>query len=178
MPASSSRPWRSGGNHLPTNKNSARVEILKLKTDLDSSYKRYREGLLSVDIPLQEDMHKYMCIRLSGYMEQLIFQAVCGYISSTTTGAARSFALSSFNKAPNLTPEALEKVVGRFGDAWKAEIISFLDADERRNSLGNLLAVRNKTAHGENYRGGQLNVATYKRLVDDLHSWVLLRMLA
>lgn len=163
---------------MPTNKNSARVEILKLKTDLDSSYKRYREGLLSVDIPLQEDMHKYMCIRLSGYLEQLIFQAVCGYISSTTAGAARSFALSSFNKAPNLTPEALEKIMGRFGDAWKADIASFLDTDERRNSLGNLLAVRNKTAHGENYRGGQLNVATYKRLVNDLHSWVLLRMLA
>ncbi|MFF7328553.1 HEPN domain-containing protein [Streptomyces sp. NPDC008150] len=161
---------------MPTNKNNARVEILKLKTDLDSSYKRYRDGLRSVDIPLQEDMHKYMCIRLSGYMEQLIFQAVSGYIASTTIGAARNFALSSFNKAPNLTPEALEKLVGRFGDIWKDEISSFLNTDERRNSLGNLLAVRNKTAHGENYRGGQLNVATYKRLVDDLHSWVLQRM--
>ncbi|WP_371791867.1 HEPN domain-containing protein [Streptomyces sp. NBC_01471] len=163
---------------MPTNKSSARVEILKLKSDLDSSYKRYREGILSIDIPLQEDMHKYMCIRLSGYMEQLIFEAVCGYISSTTAGAAKSFALSTFTKAPNLTPEALEKLVGRFGDAWKSEISEFLNVDERRNSLGNLLTVRNKTAHGQNYRGGQLNVATYKKLVDDLHSWVIVRMLA
>ncbi|WP_438314541.1 HEPN domain-containing protein [Streptomyces sp. HUAS TT3] len=134
--------------------------------------------MTAVDIPLQEDLHKYMCIRLSGYLEQLMFEAVCGYISSTTGGAARSFALSSFSKAPNLTPEALEKLVGRFGDAWKSDIIDFLDSQERRNSLGNLLAVRNKVAHGQSYRGGQMNVATYKQLVDDLHSWVVSRMLA
>ncbi|MFJ3949066.1 HEPN domain-containing protein [Streptomyces libani] len=149
-----------------------------MKAELDSSYKRYREGLTAVDIPLQEDLHKYMCIRLSGYLEQLMFEAVCGYISSASGGASKSFALSFFKKAPNLTPDALEKLVGRFGELWQTELSQFLDADERRNSLGGLLAVRNKVAHGQSYRGGQLNVANYKRLVDDIHSWVILRMLA
>jgi hypothetical protein len=149
-----------------------------MKSDLDSSYKRYREGLLAIDIPLQEDLHKYMCIRLSGYLEQLMFEAICGYVASASGGPAKSFAMSFFKKAPNLTPDALEKLIGRFGDPWDQELADFLDADERRNSLGGLLAVRNKVAHGENYRGGQLNVATYKKLVDDIHSWVVLRMLA
>ncbi|WP_053850785.1 HEPN domain-containing protein [Streptomyces sp. NRRL B-24085] len=149
-----------------------------MKSDLDSSYKRYREGLLAIDIPLQEDLHKYMCIRLSGYLEQLMFEAICGYVASASGGPAKSFAMSFFKKAPNLTPDALEKLIGRFGDPWDQELADFLDTDERRNSLGGLLAVRNKVAHGENYRGGQLNVATYKKLVDDIHSWVVLRMLA
>ncbi|MFF4555375.1 HEPN domain-containing protein [Streptomyces sp. NPDC001422] len=149
-----------------------------MKSDLDSSYKRYREGLLAVDIPLQEDLHKYMCIRLSGYLEQLMFEAISGYIASATGGASKSFAMSFFKKAPNLTPDALEKLVGRFGEPWETELSNFLDSEERRNSLGGLLAVRNKVAHGQSYRGGQLNVANYKRLVDDIHSWVVLRMLA
>jgi hypothetical protein len=149
-----------------------------MKSDLDSSYKRYRDGLLGVDIPLQEDLHKYMCIRLSGYLEQLLFEAICGYIASATGGATKSFTMSFFKKAPNLTPDALEKLVGRFGEPWETELTQFLDAEERRNSLGGLLAVRNKVAHGQSYRGAQLNVANYKRLVDDIHSWIVSRMLA
>ncbi|MEV6051715.1 HEPN domain-containing protein [Streptomyces sp. NPDC052107] len=149
-----------------------------MKSDLDASYKRYREGLLTMEISLQEDFHKYMCIRLSGYLEQLMFEAISGYISSTVNGAAKNFAISFFKKSPNLTPDALEKLIARFGEPWDTELSAFLDSDERRNSLGRLLGVRNKVAHGQSYRGGQLNVATYKKLVDDIHSWVVSRMLA
>ncbi|MCS0634644.1 HEPN domain-containing protein [Streptomyces sp. LP05-1] len=148
-----------------------------MKSELDSSYNRYRAGLTAVDIPLQEDLHKYMCIRLSGYLEQLMFEAISGFVSSATGGPAKNFAMSFYKKAPNLTPDALEKLIGRFGDPWKTDLDDFLSADERRNSLGALMAVRNKVAHGHSYRGGQLNVATYKRLVDDIHSWVVIRML-
>jgi RiboL-PSP-HEPN len=131
-----------------------------------------------MEISLQEDLHKYMCIRLSGYLEQLMFEAICGYISSTTGGAVKNFAISFFKRAPNLTPDALEKLVGRFGEPWESELSSFLDTDGRRTALGGLLAVRNKVAHGQSYRGGRLNVATYKELIDDIHSWVVSRMLA
>ncbi|MFG1617910.1 HEPN domain-containing protein [Nonomuraea wenchangensis] len=149
-----------------------------MKSDLDASYDRYKSGLSTVDIPLQEDLHKYMCIRLSGYLEQLLFEAVCGFINSVSGGPAKNFALSYFRRAPNLTPEALRDLVARFGEPWASELANFLDVDQRGNSLGNLMAVRNKVAHGQGYRGGQLNVATYKKLVDDLHSWVVQRMLA
>ncbi|MFH9549006.1 HEPN domain-containing protein [Streptomyces sp. NPDC017435] len=162
---------------MPTNKSNARRQILSMKSDLDATYKRYREGLTQMEIPLQEDYHKYMCIRLSGYLEQLMFEAISGYIANTTGGSARNFSMPFFKKAPNLNPDALEKLIGRFGDPWEREISDFLDKDERRNSLGKLLEVRNKVAHGQSYRGGQMNVATYKELVDSLHSWVVNRML-
>ncbi|MGW4693461.1 HEPN domain-containing protein [Kitasatospora cineracea] len=149
-----------------------------MKSELDASYKRYTDGLSDMEISLQEDFHKYMCIRLSGYLEQLMFEAICGYISSATGGASKSFALSLFKKSPNLTPDALEKLVARFGEPWGSDLAKFLYEDERRNSLGSLLTVRNKVAHGQSYRGGKFNVATYKQVVDDIHSWVVARMLA
>jgi hypothetical protein len=148
-----------------------------MKSDLDAVYKRYRQGLTDMEIPLQEDFHKYMCIRLSGYLEQLMFEAISGYIADSTGGAAKNFSMSFFKKAPNLNPEAFEKLIGRFGEVWLEEISDFLDREERRNSLGRLLEVRNKVAHGQSYRGGQMNVANYKQLIDAIHSWVLSRML-
>jgi hypothetical protein len=86
--------------------------------------------------------------------------------------------MSFFKKAPNLNPEAFEKLIGRFGEAWLEDISDFLDKEERRNSLGKLLEVRNKVAHGQSYRGGKMNVDNYKQLIDAIHSWVLSRMLA
>ncbi|MFF7436661.1 hypothetical protein [Streptomyces sp. NPDC008122] len=130
-----------------------------------------------MEISLHEDMHKYMCIRLSGFLEQLMFTSISGYVGGSGWGGSQNFALSFFRKAPNLGPGALEALIGRFGDPWESEISHFLDQDERRNSLGKLIEIRNKVAHGESYRGGQFSVATYKKLVDDLHAWVVARML-
>ncbi|MFB7465659.1 HEPN domain-containing protein [Streptomyces sp. NPDC056224] len=144
--------------------------------ELDSTYDRYNRGLSDIDLALHGDLHKYMCIRLAGYLEQLMFEAVCGYVASATGGPAGSFAMSWFRKSPNLTPDALIALISRFGDPWKGEIVEFLDSDERRNNLGRLLEVRNKVAHGQSYSGGKMNVATYKELVDALHSWVTTRM--
>jgi hypothetical protein len=64
-----------------------------MKSDLDAAYDRYRQGLADMEISLQEDFHKYMCIRLSGYLEQLMFEAVCGYIADSTGGAAKNFSI-------------------------------------------------------------------------------------
>jgi hypothetical protein len=149
-----------------------------LKTELDSAFQRYKKGVLELDFRLQEDLHKYMCIRLSGYLEQLMFQAISGFLADVPNEAVRNFGMSYFKNAPNLNPGAFEKLVGRFGDSWSDELKSFLDAHERRNALGALMEIRNKTAHGQSYRGGQLYVSTYKKLVDDIHAWVVERMLS
>ncbi|WP_254587428.1 HEPN domain-containing protein [Streptomyces sp. AC04842] len=162
---------------MPTSREAARKQVQSIKSELDATYDRYHRSLSLVEIEIQEDLHKYMCIRLAGYLEQLMFEAVTGYIASSSGGPAGSFAMSWFKKSPNLTPDALVALIGRFGEAWKAELEAFLDDDERRNNLGLLLAVRNKVAHGRSYSGGKMNVANYKDLVDSLHAWVVARML-
>lgn len=164
-------------NPLPTSKDSARVSILRLKSELDAAYSRYRQALHELDFRLQEDLNKYMCIRLSGYLEQLLFEAVSGFLASSHDESVRNFGTSFFKKAPNLTPGALETLIGRFGEPWSQELSEFLNSHERRNSLGALVEIRNKTAHGQGYRGGQLSVSTYKDVVDDIHAWVLERLL-
>jgi hypothetical protein len=148
-----------------------------MKSELDAAYMRYRQALVELDFRLQEDLHKYMCIRLSGYLEQLLFEAVSAFLADSHNEAVRNFGISFFKKAPNLTPGALETLIGRFGESWSQELKDFLDAHERRNTLGTLVEIRNKTAHGQGYRGGQLSVSTYKEVVDDIHAWVLERML-
>ncbi|MGW2251970.1 HEPN domain-containing protein [Kitasatospora sp. NPDC001660] len=162
---------------MPTRADETRKRIASIKSELDSTYARYNQSLSAVDIALQEDLHKYMCIRMSGFLEQLMFEAISGYLASSTGGPGGNFAISWWKKSPNLTPEALEKLIARFGEPWASEIKNFLDQQDRRKDLGLLLGVRNKVAHGQSYSGGKMNVTNYKNLVDGIHGWVIARMI-
>ncbi|MGW3423346.1 HEPN domain-containing protein [Streptomyces phaeochromogenes] len=162
---------------MTTSRREARVEIHRMKSSLDATYKRYKESILVVPIAVQQDLHLYMCVRLSGYLEQLLHQAISAYVSDAARGAGRDFALSWFRNAPNLNPPALEKLIARFGDKWTDELKDFLETENNRSSLGALIKIRNSTAHGSSYGGSLANINSYKELVDDLHSWVVERLI-
>ena len=155
-----------------TDISSARREAARLKQQLDALYNDYSAALLDVPINFQGELHKYMCVRLAGYLEQLIFVAVVGYLKSAAGPLAASFALSNWKHAPNLSPNALESLFDRFGGPWNNDLMQFLEEADRKGALGRLIKIRNDTAHGDSYSGSLPSVASYKLLVDEIHNWV------
>jgi hypothetical protein len=162
---------------MPTNMSRARVEIHRMKSVLDSTYQRYEQSITHVPIDVQQDLHLYICVRLSGYLEQLFHQAICAYIADSASDSAASFALSWFRQAPNLNPNALQKLVARLGEKWEMDLEEFLSLGNNRDLLGTLLKIRNDTAHGKSYGGALSNIRSYKKLVDSMHRWVHDRMI-
>jgi hypothetical protein len=150
----------------------ARKQVTSLKQQLDALYLNYTGVLKDVPINFQGEIHKYMCVRLAGYLEQLLFVAVTGYVKTTASDQSASFALSNWKHAPNLNPDAFDRLINRFGEPWNDDFKVFLDDANRRSTLGTLLRIRNDTAHGGNYSGSLPSVTTYKALVDDIHAWV------
>ncbi|WP_236703760.1 HEPN domain-containing protein [Lentzea aerocolonigenes] len=148
-----------------------------MKSAVDSTYQRYRDSYTTVPINVQQDLHLYLCVRFSGYLEQLLHMAICAYVSDTSGPVAKTFALSWFKNAPNLNPGAFEKLIGRLSDAWTEELKEFLDKDANRDLLGTLLKIRNDTAHGKSYGGGLANIKSYKELIDNIHQWVHQRLI-
>jgi hypothetical protein len=155
----------------------AKREVTRLKQDLDDTYVRYLVALTSMPIDFQGDAHKYICIRLSGYVEQLFHMSITGYLKSNHDQSAANFALSHFKHAPNMKAGNLEQLVGRFKNGWQTSLDILLIAHNNKDNLNNLLDIRNKTAHGEAYAGSAPQVNTYKTLVDDLHNWVIANIL-
>lgn len=158
-------------------RSAARLQVHRMKSALDATYLRYRNSVLEVPIDVQQDLHLYMCVRLSGYLEQLLHLAITTYVSNSANDATREFALSWFRNAPNLSPAALEKLIKRFGSKWDEELKEFLDSNNNRQSLGTLIRIRNDTAHGASYQGSLSSISTYKKLTDDTHKWVVSRMI-
>jgi len=158
---------------MPIRPDQSHHEVDRMKKQLDATFERYERSLTHVPLDLQQDLHLYMCIRLSGYLEQLLHQAICAFIAKQSSPAAQSFAFSFFKNAPNLQPNALEQLIGRLGEGWAREIKALLDEENNRTLLGTLLKIRNDTAHGRSYGGAVTNLRTYKVLVDKIHWWVV-----
>jgi hypothetical protein len=153
--------------------------VKTLKQELDDFYESYRDALRLVEINFQNELHKYACIRLAGFLEQVFFISVDSYVRATAAPKASSFSLSGWKKAPNLGPDALEKLVGRFGsEEWNRSLTDLIDGGDFKGDLGVLLKIRNDSAHGKSYRGSISSVDSYKNMIDQIYRWVLLTFLA
>ncbi len=150
----------------------AKREAARLKQVLDSTFDRYKRALGHTEIEYQGDMHAHMCIDLAGFLEQLLYCAITGYLKSASGDKTSNFALSWFRYAPNLSPDGLEKLIRRFGEPWSTDLAAFLGDNDRRDTLGRLLRIRNDRAHGSSYGGSAPNVTSYKSLVDELYGWI------
>lgn len=151
----------------------ARREAARLKQELDDMYSRYLIAVSLMPIDFQGDVHKYVCIRLAGYLEQLFYVLLTGSIKTSVTSHVSNFALSNFKYAPNMKPQNLERLIRNFSEDWGDTLTVLLDDASRREQLGSLLEVRNKTAHGQSYSGSAPQTRSYKQLVDELHNWAI-----
>lgn len=152
-----------------------RAEAHRLWTSLQSEYERYQEGVREIPISnlkLQEDMRKYLCLRCAGFLEQVTFEIISEYLRQKSQGPVLEFARSFFHNSPNLTPNAFENLIGRFGAEKSNQFSDFL-AGTNRDTLSDLLEVRNLVAHGRNMAGAKLDPSRYITLCGDVHDWLI-----
>jgi hypothetical protein len=153
----------------------ARKEIHSLWTGLQAEYDRYRKAVSYIptsELKLQEDLRRYLCLRCAGFLEQLTFVTVVDYLTRTSSGPSLEFSKSFFHNAPNLAADAFAKVIGRFGSSYRDGIEIFLSGS-RRDTLNDLLSVRNDIAHGRYQAGRKLDPERYVRLCEDIYKYFL-----
>lgn len=157
-----------------------RSEALSYWQGLRAEYERYREVakiLPSNQLRVQEDMRRYLCIRFAGFLEQATYVILTGYLESKSGGPLLHFAKSWFERAPNLTVDAFTRLIGRFGDEHGVAFDHFL-TKKRRDSLGDLLAIRNDVAHGKTFTGQRLQPDRYYELCEETYNWLVARFFA
>lgn len=157
----------------PDSRDAARAMITALRGELDETTDRILHHLARVEPGVQEDLRKYLCIRFSGYLEQILFQAISGHVREDLRPEIRSFIGSFFRQAPNLNPHQFQELVAKFGDSAKSSFADFLSADLRKDRLRALLELRNDVAHGRAYTGTVASLEGYRELVADIEAWVV-----
>ncbi|MFI7594583.1 HEPN domain-containing protein [Micromonospora sp. NPDC049359] len=156
----------------PNHSLKARYEVGRLKKELEELY--IRADPRAIDDPeLAADLGQYLCLRVSGYLEQATAVILRDFCSKNSWGFVQQFANSWLDRMPNLSSDALLKMVRRFDGSWADELEAFLAVEERRNSLNSLVGIRNGVAHGKQQGLSRKQAWEYFEVAEAIIEWLL-----
>jgi hypothetical protein len=101
------------------------------------------------DIEVRGHLSRFAVIRLSGLLEYCLELMIVGFLEEHSSGKVLAYASAQAWRISNLNPDKLESLVGQFDDDWRQDLHRFLEVDERRQTLGNLIGARHTLAHGK-----------------------------
>lgn len=152
----------------------ARVQVERLKKSVEDLY--IRADPRNIDDPeIASDLGRYLCVRVSGFLEQATQVILRDYCSRNSWGEIQTFAHSWLDRMPNLSSDALVKLIKRFNESWATELEEMLSKEERKASLNALIGIRNDVAHGKQQGMSRQQAWEYFELAETLVDWLLER---
>ncbi|MCT1394388.1 HEPN domain-containing protein [Microbacterium sp. p3-SID338] len=129
--------------------------------EIDDIVKRANEQSDLID---QAYLMQLAVIKLSGHIDYCVERMIAGYLEEHTSSRVLAFAKRQAERLTNLNPAKLEQIVGSFDPDWQKAVKAFLDTDENRQSLGNLIAARHKVAHGGTTKATAQILTEYRKV--------------
>lgn len=123
-----------------------RAEVSRLQKRMDATFSRV--AALPFDIELQSDYAKYLCVLVSGFLENAIIALTLEFVDSRSSPEILSFVERELKYWTNPNCDKLCQLLGSFNSDWQTTTGDFL-RDERKASVNSLVALRHKIAHGE-----------------------------
>ncbi|HYP56002.1 MAG TPA: HEPN domain-containing protein [Solirubrobacterales bacterium] len=101
-----------------------------------------------IDMEVQSDYAKYLVIRLSGLVEQVVTEVVLAHVSAQSSTTVLGYVTAQVRRFRNPNFERVEALVGSFDRRWSEELSKTATRSERE-ALGSVRAQRNRIAHGQ-----------------------------
>lgn len=123
-----------------------RAEVSRLRMRLDATFARIPSS--SADPEIQADYAKYLCVLVSGFLENAIVTLVLHYVERRSAPEVAAFVERQLDRWTNPNAEKIATLFGSFSPDWRTTLDGYL-VDERKDSVNSLVALRHKIAHGE-----------------------------
>jgi hypothetical protein len=123
-----------------------RAEVSRLKGRLDATFKRAPPP--SAEVELQSDFARYLCVLVSGFLENAITALILDFAERRSSTEIASFVEDRLDYWTSPNTEKICSLLGSFSADWRAKSERFL-VDERKAGVNSLVALRHKIAHGE-----------------------------
>ena len=122
-------------------------ETIQAKDRLDDLFSRVNE--FSEDLELQSHWARYLCVRVSGFIETSIRSILSEYARKTSAPPVANYVesrLSSF-QSPNM--ERILQLLRSFNSTWYDQLKSSTEG-EPKDAIDGIKANRDRIAHGGN----------------------------
>ena len=138
------------------------VEISRQIDKIDDLFKK-ASSISSLDIEILGHWAKYLCILVSGFMENSISEVFSKFLKEQASPPISKFSKNILDKIQNPKAYKFIEVTSAFNDDWGKSLKSFLDEDNerRRNALDAIMTNRHLIAHGKSSTISMVQVKEY-----------------
>lgn len=123
-------------------------EISRQIQRFDALYKR-AQNACNEDLDLQSHWARYLCILLSGIVENSIKEIYSDYISRSANKSVSDYAINYLLTIQNPKTEKILTTVGSFKKDWQRELEAYVSEEGRKDAIDSIMANRNLIAHGK-----------------------------
>lgn len=127
--------------------NEARREVQRQRDRLNSAFERI-ESIDEDALEARADFAKYLCVRVSGFLETSISRILMEYAGVQAGPKVARYISRDLERFQNAKKDKILTLFGQFDDAWRANLETYL-VDEKSDAIGTIVANRHKIAHGE-----------------------------
>jgi len=123
-----------------------RAEVSRRKQQLDATFGR--AATTSHDAELQADLARYLCVLVSGFLEQAVVELLLEHTRTRAGKTVHQYAETTLRHFTNPNAQRLVDLLARFHADWRKDIEVFL-VDERKDAVNSIISLRNAIAHGQ-----------------------------
>jgi hypothetical protein len=142
-----------------------RLEIARLQRRLDSTFSRAPPP--AADLEFQADFAKYLCVLVSGFLENAIAALLLDYVDRRSSPEVTLYVDRQLKYWTNPTTDKIVSLLFSFDATWGNTAAAYL-VDSRKESLNSLVALRHKIAHGESVGTSLYQVKQYYATVREI----------
>lgn len=122
-----------------------KAEVARQRQQLDATFKRALG--LGADAELLSDFARYLCILVSGFLEQAVVELLIEYVRTHSDNRVQQHVEQRLRNLRNLGAQRLIEVLGSFDPDWRHDLDIFL-VDEYKDAVDGIVNLRNTIAHG------------------------------
>ncbi|MBI4970103.1 MAG: hypothetical protein HZC25_18465 [Rhodospirillales bacterium] len=142
-----------------------RAKVHSLQKRLDAAFARAIAS--SSDLEVQSDYAKYLCVLVSGFLENAITELIVYYAQNRSAPEVSNFVEKQLDHWTNPNTEKIAQLFGQFSSDWFKVITSQL-VDEKKDCINSLVSLRHKIAHGESVGTSLSQIKKYYKTVQDV----------
>jgi hypothetical protein len=114
---------------------------------LDSTFSRVGD-INSVEIELRADFSRYLCVLVSGFLEQSVRTITAKYARERSQPQIADYVIIQTSRLANLNCEKLIKHFASLNRDWTPTLNALL-VDETKDAVNSVVALRHSIAHGQ-----------------------------
>lgn len=122
-----------------------RLKIESQERKLDTLLEQIKD---TKDDEIKAHLSKYFCIRVSGYLENVIKNLVAQYSEGSSPQAISTYVQNTMRNVTNLSEDNLTQLLKRFNSDWEVNFANQV-SEQQLESLNSLISNRNSIAHGQ-----------------------------